>query len=485
MSIKLFQNALLHLLLLLSLYYSVAAVLHSPPANPPSAANRPTPPADALALLSFKSKADLGEKLKFSPNTTFGFCKWQGVQCLRGKAVRLILEGLGLGGVFGSDTLTRLDQLRVLSLQNDSLTGPLPDLSGFFNLKALFLGHNSFAGHIPPSVSALRRLRTIDLSYNNLTGVIPLSLTKLDRLYSLRLDSNRLNGSIPPLNQSSLKVFNVSRNNLTGAVPVTPTLLRFGTSSFSWNPKLCGKIIDKECRSRVPFFGPLSPVEAAAPPPAATLGQNEQMQQIAESTQPGPNHKRTAVIVGFSSGVFVLIASILCFAVAIQKQRKQKVSTPTIASDSVAAAHAAAVMRIEEENELEEKVKRVQVMQVVKSGNLVFCAGESQLYTLDQLWRASAELLGRGSLGTTYKAVLDNRLIVSVKRLDAGKLAGTSKEVFVQHMESVGGLRHPNLVPLRAYFQAKEERLLVFDYQPNGSLFSLIHGELSSLMVTR
>lgn len=47
-------------------------------------------------------------------------------------------------------------------------------------------------------------------------------------------------------------------------------------------------------------------------------------------------------------------------------------------------------------------------------------------------------------------------------------------------MGSVGGLRHPNLVPLRAYFQAKEERLLVYDYQPNGSLFSLVHGSKST-----
>ena len=34
------------------------------------------------------------------------------------------------------------------------------------------------------------------------------------------------------------------------------------------------------------------------------------------------------------------------------------------------------------------------------------------------------------------------------------------------------------MVPLRAYFQAREERLLIYDYQPNGSLFSLIHGKL-------
>ncbi|GKV47473.1 hypothetical protein SLEP1_g54376 [Rubroshorea leprosula] len=65
-------------------------------------------------------------------------------------------------------------------------------------------------------------------------------------------------------------------------------------------------------------------------------------------------------------------------------------------------------------------------MKVAKGGNLVLCAGEAQLYTLDQLMRASVELLGRGTMGITYKAVLGNRLIVTVKQLDA-RLAGTSK----------------------------------------------------------
>lgn len=456
---------------------SSTAGTHPPHAVSPSPS--PTlPPSDAIALVMFKSKADLGNKLRFTASTSLNYCYWQGVTCLRGKVVRLVLEGLDLGGVFGPDTLSRLDQLRVLSLQNNSLVGPIPDLSKFFNLKALFLDHNSFTGSFPPSISSLHRLRTLDFSYNNLTGPLPIWLTKLDRLYYLRLESNRFNGTIPPLNQSTLQTFNVSRNNLFGAIPVTPTLLHFEASAFALNPGLCGEILHKECHPNQPFFSPSAPV--ATPPPPVGLGQNEQVHGV-ELAQPCPkNHKRTVVILGFSSGVFVLISSLLCFVIAMKRQRNQRNTAPTMASDSAATAQAAAVMRIEEENELEEKVKKVQGMQVAKSGSLVFCAGEAQLYTLEQLMRASAELLGRGSIGTTYKAVLDNRLIVSVKRLDAGKTAITDKETYERHMESVGGLRHPNLVPLRAYFQAQEERLLIYDYQPNGSLFSLIHGSKST-----
>lgn len=171
----------------------------------------------------------------------------------------------------------------------------------------------------------------------------------------------------------------------------------------------------------------------------------------------------------------LLISLMICIFIRYMKTKKnRKIIKPTMASDYTATASAAAVMKMEEERELEEKVKKVQLG---KSGCLVFSAGEVQHYSLEQLMRASAELLGKGTIGTTYKAVLDNRLIVCVKRLDGLKLAGTSREAFDRQMEAVGGLRHPNLVALRAYFQAKEERLLVYDYQPNGSLFSLIHGK--------
>ncbi|KAK8585001.1 hypothetical protein V6N13_138943 [Hibiscus sabdariffa] len=432
---------------------------------------------EATALQGFQSKADLRNHLGFSHNASFRFCDWQGVTCYEQRVVRLILEDLDLGGIFAPNTLSRLAQLRVLSLQNNSLTGPIPDLSGLVNLKTLFLDRNFFTGSFPLSLLSLHRIRTLDLSYNNLTGPIPTSLAYLDRLYYLRLDQNRLNGPIPPFNQSSLKTFNISGNNLTGAVPVTPTLLRFDFSCFSWNPGLCGEIIRKECHPRPHFFGPTAAV--VPPPPTVALGQSAKEHGV-ELAQPQPSskeHKRTAVIIGFSTGVFVFIGSILCFVMAVRKQTDKKQSTTAAESDDgAAAAQAASAIQMEQENELKEKVKRVQGMQVAKSGNLIFFAGEAQLYSLDQLMRASAELLGRGTIGTTYKAVLDNRLVMTVKRLDAGKLAATTKETFEQHMESVGGLRHPNLVPLRAYFQAKEERLLIYDFQPNGSLFSLIHG---------
>lgn len=457
---------------------------------------------DASALLAFKAKADLWNKLDrfFSAGTTNAFCEWKGVECAETnhKVVRFVIENVYLGGILAPNTLSKLDQLRVLSLQNNSLTGPLPDLSGLFNLKVLFLDHNFFSGTIPLSLITLHRLKTLDLSYNNLTGQVPVAFNNLDRLYYLRLDSNRFNGSVPPLNQSTLETFNISNNNLAGAIPVTQTLLRFKTSSFSLNPGLCGEIVHKECHEMRPFFGPGTPT--LIPPPPMVLSENahhvfDESNDDQFKEQSKEKHKRRVLklVIGLSISGFVFTGSLIFFTLATRKKKKneekiQNISkappSPRLINVGFETANVEeTVMRIEEESqELEEKVKRVQedlhIAGMGKSGNLVFCAGESQVYSLEQLMRASAELLGRGIMGTTYKAVLDNRLIVCVKRLDASRLSGTTtKDLFDRHMESVGCLRHPNLVPLRAFFQAKEERILIYDYQPNGSLFSLIHGQ--------
>jgi len=110
----------------------------------------------------------------------------------------------------------------------------------------------------------------------------------------------------------------------------------------------------------------------------------------------------------------------------------------------------------------------------MERSKLVFFDRKKQ-FELEDLLRASAEMLGKGSFGTAYKAVLDDGCVVAVKRLKDVNPSG--KKEFDQHMELIGKLRHPHIVRLRAYYYAKEEKLLVYDYLPNGSLYSLLHGQ--------
>lgn len=482
---------LLPLLLLITTVQSQRSI--SPP-SPPPPPNLLLPSSDAVALLSFKSGADLNNKLLYTLNERFDYCQWQGVKCAQGRVVRFVLQSYSLRGEFPPDTLTRLDQLRVLSLHNNSLSGPIPDLSPLQNLKSLFLNRNDFSGALPPSILSLHRLSVLDLSFNNFSGPIPVRLSALDRLTSLQLQSNRFNGTLPALNQSFLFVFNVSGNDLTGPVP--PTLSRFDASAFQLNPGLCGEIVNRACSARAPFFE--SRNASATSPASEPLVESAQSQGVVLSKPSPKNHTKTGLILGLAIGVALLIAGLLClFAVARNRTKTitHGATKPTSINEGIDHIHTNPnpnafrnETQVTEQRGMQypSKVKTVdefeqaQPRAIPRSGNLVFCYGEAQLYSLEQLMRASAELLGRGTIGTTYKAVLDNQLIVTVKRLDAGKTAITSREAFDEHMDALGGLRHPYLVPVRAYFQAKGERLVIYDYQPNGSLFNLIHGSKST-----
>jgi hypothetical protein len=105
---------------------------------------------------------------------------------------------------------------------------------------------------------------------------------------------------------------------------------------------------------------------------------------------------------------------------------------------------------------------------------LIFFGNAARVFDLEDLLRASAEVLGKGTFGTAYKAVLEAGAVVAVKRL---KDVTISEKEFKEKIDSVGAMDHESLVPLRAYYFSRDEKLLVYDYMPMGSLSALLHGE--------
>ena len=105
--------------------------------------------------------------------------------------------------------------------------------------------------------------------------------------------------------------------------------------------------------------------------------------------------------------------------------------------------------------------------------SLVFFGNVSRVFSLDELLRASAEVLGKGTFGTTYKATMEMGASVAVKRLK--DVTATEKE-FREKIEQVGKMVHHNLVSLRGYYFSRDEKLVVYDYMPMGSLSALLHG---------
>ncbi|KAG8097238.1 hypothetical protein GUJ93_ZPchr0013g36586 [Zizania palustris] len=74
-------------------------------------------------------------------------------------------------------------------------------------------------------------------------------------------------------------------------------------------------------------------------------------------------------------------------------------------------------------------------VQMAEKNKLVFLEGCSYNFDLEDLLRASAEVLGKGSYGTAYKAILEDGTTVVVKRL---KDVVAGKKEFEQQMELIG-----------------------------------------------
>ncbi|KAH6793391.1 hypothetical protein C2S52_003868 [Perilla frutescens var. hirtella] len=107
-------------------------------------------------------------------------------------------------------------------------------------------------------------------------------------------------------------------------------------------------------------------------------------------------------------------------------------------------------------------------------GKLVFMDEKGPAFELDDLFRSSAEGLGRGNFGNCYKAMLELGRVVVVKRLI--DLKPLSSEEFVRQVRAIADQKHPNLLPLLAYYYSKEERLFLYPFAAHGNLFHRLHG---------
>lgn len=385
---------------------------------------------DKEALLEFMNNIPHSRCMNWNEYTSV-CTNWTGVSCnedgSRVTAVRL--PGVGLHGPIPGNTLSRLTALQILSLRSNGISGPFPfELLSLKNLSYLYLQFNSFSGPLPLDLSVWENVTSINLSNNAFNGSIPSSISNLTHLLSLNLANNSLSGEIPDFNLPGLEMLNLSNNKLNGSVP--KSLQRFPSSGFFGNE------IDLSYSPAhgIPIFAP--PLETNGRKDGGKLSERALLGIIVAGCVVG--------VIGFA---FLFV--VCCFkrksVVALEGKFEKGGMSPE-----------KAISRSQDAN-----------------NRLVFFEGCSYVFDLEDLLRASAEVLGKGTFGMAYKAILEDGTSVVVKRL---KDVGVGKREFEQQMELVGSIKHENLVELRAYYYSKDEKLMVCDYHSQGSVAALIHG---------
>ncbi|KDP31130.1 hypothetical protein JCGZ_11506 [Jatropha curcas] len=376
---------------------------------------------------------------------------WVGIGCdSKNQTVRkIVLDELNFTGSFDASSVCTAQALIVLSLNRNSITGLITEeIGNCKSLTHLYLSGNKLSGDIPNPLSELSNLKRLDISNNSFSGQVS-SLSRISGLKSFLVQNNQLSGAIPNFDFSNLEFFNVSNNNFRGPIPDVKG--KFKNDSFLGNPELCGK-----------------PLSNACPPPVPPPSEME----------PKRSSKNGVLI--YSGYIILALVLFLLYALKLLSKHKPKaekidskeVGVDTSSKPSGASGESKPAGNQSSQNRSEYSITSAESGGTSSSLVLLTSPFMKEL-RFEDLLRAPAELLGKGKHGSLYKVLLNDGMMLTVKRI---KDWGVSSEDFKKRMERIHQVKHPTVLPPVAFYCSKQEKLLVYEYQPNGSLFKLLHG---------
>lgn len=86
-------------------------------------------------------------------------------------------------------------------------------------------------------------------------------------------------------------------------------------------------------------------------------------------------------------------------------------------------------------------------------------------------------LIGKGSYGNVYYALLRNDNMVAVKKLDASADHPEPELEFLTQVSRVSKLKHDNFVEMVGYCCEENNRILAYEFATLGSLHDILHGK--------
>ncbi|KVI06269.1 leucine-rich repeat receptor-like serine/threonine/tyrosine-protein kinase SOBIR1 [Cynara cardunculus var. scolymus] len=415
-------------------------------------------PTDHEAL--FQIYKDLGLS-----SGTHDICNAAGIFCERRssdnsyvlRVTRIVFKTRRLRGSI-SPAIGKLSELKELSLPNNHLVDQIPtQITGCRKLEVLNLHSNRFSGKVPVGLSSLVRLRILDLSSNKFSGDLDF-LNYFPNLESLSLANNMFTGKVPASLRSfrNLRFFNISGNSfLEGPMPKMNQLESSSTELRNGNEKLVPKRYifaesnsnsSSAVRNQTRQGGSVSDnIQAPAPSPAGGRAPDK------------PKKKKRVIrwILGFLAGIVAgiicgIVFSILFKLIMNVVKGKKNDSGPAIFS------------------------------QMIKAEELAFLEKEDGV--------ASLQIIGKGGCGEVYKTELPEGKIktIAIKKIvqppkEATELAEEDTKLLNKKMrqikseiQTVGQIRHRNLLPLLAHVSRPTCHYLVYEFMKNGSLQDIL-----------
>ncbi|OIV92285.1 hypothetical protein TanjilG_00303 [Lupinus angustifolius] len=359
-----------------------------------------------------------------------------------------------------------------------ALLGFLNGLNYPSNLVNSWIGDDPCKGEwLGINCNANGKVSMINLPNMKYNGTLSPSVANLGSLVEIRLGGNNLSGIVPSnwTSLASLNLLDLSGNNISPPLPkFSNTGLKFVTDG---NPLLNGN-------SEAPTSGSESPSSGgsrnAEPSPKSTPEDSNSNSSGSLETK---NSKRkvlvsiVAPIAGVTAAAFLLIPLYAyCF-------RRRKVSFkapsslvihPRDPSDSdstvkivVANNNNGSISTITGSGSGSINSSTTGSCHTIESGNLVISIQVLRNVTKNF---APENELGRGGFGVVYKGELDDGTKIAVKRMEAGVISSKALDEFQAEITVLSKVRHRHLVSLLGYSTAGNERILVYEYMPQGAL---------------
>ncbi|KAJ4823742.1 hypothetical protein Tsubulata_005561 [Turnera subulata] len=305
----------------------------------------------------------------------------------------------------------------------------------------------------------------------NLTGTLSPSVAKLTSLSQIKLGRNNLSGTVPEnwTSLTALKMLDLSNNNISPPLPSFTTV----HVDIDGNPLFA----DGGASQPLPSPGNNSPSSPNKGKGSDSTPENPSV----EIKQKAGNRSIILAIVAPVASVAVIAMLAVPLSIYCYKRRKHEsqeaphslVIHPRDPADSdvkiVVASNTTngSSSAFTGSGSASRNSSGIGGSHVIEAGNLVISVQVLRNVTKNF---ASENELGRGGFGVVYKGELDDGTKIAVKRMEAGVISSKALDEFQAEIAVLSKVRHRHLVSLLGYSVAGNERILVYEYMPQGAL---------------